>query len=318
LIDPPDNKDWAVRGANPCVEQSLESFELCNLVETFPSRHASYEEYEKTLKMAYLYAKTVTLIPTHDERTNAVMMRNRRIGCSQSGIVQAFQRHGRREIFQWCDRGYKYVTDLDRIYSRWLCVPESIKKTSIKPSGTISLLPGVTPGIHYPQSQYYFRVIRFASDSPLVPKLERAGYKCVNLDPKKEPNTTAVYFAVKEDYFDRSKSDVSLWEQLENAAQYQAWWADNQVSCTVTFKEHEKQYIPYALQLYETRLKGISFLPLKSHGYEHAPYQEITEEEYKKYVSGLKRLNLSGTVNEVIDKFCDGGACEIPSEDRSK
>lgn len=316
MCDPEDNKDYAAAGANPCVEQTLESYEMCCLVETFPSRHDSYEEYQLTLKYAYMYAKTVTLMPTHDERTNAVAMRNRRIGCSQSGIVQAFQKHGRREMFRWCDNGYKYITDLDRIYSRWLCVPESIKKTSIKPSGTISLLPGVTPGIHYPHAQYYFRVIRFASDSPLLERLRRAGYRCVELNPNMEPNTTAVYFGIKEEHFDRSKLDVSLWEQLENAAQYQAYWADNQVSCTVTFKEHEANYIPYALQLYETRLKGISFLPLKTHGYEHAPYQEITEEEYEKYVANLKKLRLNNIETEVEDKFCDGGVCEIPVGDQ--
>jgi hypothetical protein len=311
MCDPEDNKDYGAHGANPCVEQTLESYEMCCLVETFPSRHETYDEYQLTLKFAYLYAKTVTLMPTHDERTNAVAMRNRRIGCSQSGIVQAFQKHGRREMFRWCDEGFNYLAALDKIYARWLCVPESIKKTSIKPSGTISLLPGVTPGIHYPHSAYYFRVIRFASDSPLLKRLERAGYKCVPLDPQKEPNTTAVYFAVKEEHFDRSKNDVSLWEQLENAAQYQAYWADNQVSCTVTFKEHEAAYIPYALQLYETRLKGISFLPLEEHGYEHAPYQEISEKEYNDYTANLKKLKLNNIETEVEDKFCDGETCEI-------
>lgn len=312
MKDPPDNKDMGVAGANPCVEQSLEDRELCCLVETFPSRHKSYEEYERTLKFAYLYAKTVTLIPTHDARTNAVVMRNRRIGTSQSGIIQAFQRHGRSAMRDWCNRGYMYLDSLDKVYSRWLCIPESVKKTSVKPSGSISLLPGVTPGIHYPHSEYYYRVIRFASDSPLIPKLLKAGYRCVELDPKKEPNTTAVYFAVKEELFDRAKKDVTMWEQLENAAFYQAWWADNQVSCTVTFKKHEAKDIKIALQLYETRLKGISFLPLIDHGYEHAPYQEIDEETYLEYTKGLKKLNLSQIENEVIEKFCDGDTCMIP------
>jgi len=311
MIDPPDHKDEAVLGANPCVEQSLESYELCNLVETFPSRHENYEEYERTLKFAYLYAKCVALIPTHDERTNAVMMRNRRIGTSQSGIVQAFQRHGRRTMFQWCDDGYHYLTRLDKQYSRWLCVPESVKKTSVKPSGTVSLLPGVTPGIHYPHSEYYFRVIRFASDSTLIPKLEKAGYRCVTLDAQKEPNTTAVYFAVKENHFDRPKKAVSMWEQLENAAQYQAWWADNQVSCTITFHNGDSKDIKYALSLYETRLKGISFMPLEDHKYEHAPYQEITEKQYKEYIAKLKKLNLATVTNEVIERYCDSGKCEI-------
>jgi len=309
--DPADYKDVAAAGGNPCLEQTLESFELCNLVETFPAKHSGYEEFQRTLKFAYLYAKTVTLVHTHDARTNAVMLRNRRIGTSMSGIAQAFKIHGRRELFSWCDQGYDYLKRLDGIYSRWLCIPESIKITSLKPSGTISLLPGATPGIHNPHSEYYHRVIRFASDSPLIEKLRAAGYQCVEIDPKKEPNTTAVYFPIKEEHFDRSKSDVSMWEQLENAAQMQYWWADNQVSCTITFNKEEAAQIPYALELYEHRLKGISFLPLKDHGYEHAPYQEITKKEYKKAITKLKPLDLSEATNEVIEKFCSSDSCSI-------
>ena len=56
-----DNKDHRVAGGNPCLEQSLESYELCCLVETFPNNHDSFEDYARTLKYAYLYAKTVTL-----------------------------------------------------------------------------------------------------------------------------------------------------------------------------------------------------------------------------------------------------------------
>ena len=165
--------DHKVMGTNPCAEQSLESFEVCNLVETFPSNHDSYEEYKKTLKLAYLYAKTVTLIPTHFERTNAIMLRNRRIGLSQSGIVENFQKIGKRAHFDWCDKGYEYITQLDVKYSDWMCIPTSKKRTSVKPSGTVSLLPGVTPGIHYAHSEYYYRTIRIDKTSPLLPALKK-------------------------------------------------------------------------------------------------------------------------------------------------
>jgi hypothetical protein len=107
----------------------------CTLVETYPAHHDSYEDFQKTLKVAYLYAKTVTLIPTHDPRSNAVMNRNRRIGCSMSGIRQAIEKVGRREFLNWCDRGFSYIHGLDTIYSEWLGIPLSIKTTSVKPSG---------------------------------------------------------------------------------------------------------------------------------------------------------------------------------------
>jgi adenosylcobalamin-dependent ribonucleoside-triphosphate reductase len=308
-----DGENWIdakVAGTNPCAEQSLESYEICNLVETFPSLHESFEEYKRTLKFAYLYAKTVTLVPTHNERTNAIMLRNRRIGLSQSGIIEAFERHGRRAHFEWCDQGYQYIRKLDKIYSQWLCIPESIKKTSIKPSGTVSLLPGVTPGIHYPHSQYYFRTIRVDKTSPLIEPLRRAGYRIE--ESVYGDNTFVVYFPVEHRAFQRSKTDVSVWEQVENIAQMQYYWADNQVSATVTFKPEESQDISQILELYETRLKSISFLPLLDHNYPQAPYQAITGEAFMRAASKLKTLDFN-TINtkEAQDVFCDGDKCEI-------
>jgi len=303
-------RDAKVAGTNPCAEQSLESYEICNLVETFPSRHETLEDYKRTLKFAYLYAKTVTLVPTHNERTNAIMLRNRRIGLSQSGIIESFERHGRRTHFNWCDEGYKYVCNLDRIYAQWLCVPESIKKTSIKPSGTVSLLPGVTPGIHYAHSEYYLRAMRIDKTSKLVEPLRNAGYHIE--ESVYGDNTWVVYFPVRTENFDRSKNDVSVWEQVENVAQMQYYWADNQVSATITFRKEEARDIPKILELYETRLKSISFLPLVDHQYAQAPYQEISKEMYEHAVSRLKPLDFSNMyTDESQDLFCDGDKCEL-------
>jgi len=306
----PDHKDRRVAGANPCNEQSLEDRELCCLVETFPSRHATYKDYEKTLKYAYLYAKSVTLVPTHDERTNAVMQANRRIGASMSGIVQAMQRHGTREFLKWCDNGYDYLRELDQIYADWLCIRTSIKITSVKPSGTVSLLPGVSPGIHYPHAHYYIRRIRFQSSSHLTDILRAHGY---TVEPDHySPNTVCIEFPIREDYFDRSKDDVSMWEQLELAAQMQQYWVDNQVSVTVTFKPEEASAIKKALELYETRLKGVSFLPLTDHGYVQAPMETITEEQYYDMVAKLTPIaSLDKAEHEKTERFCTNDTCLI-------
>jgi adenosylcobalamin-dependent ribonucleoside-triphosphate reductase len=303
--------DAKVMGTNPCAEQSLESFEVCNLVETFPSLHETLEEYLRTLKFAYLYAKTVTLIPTHNERTNAIMLRNRRIGLSQSGIVESFERHGRREHFNWCDKGYEYVGKLDKIYSQWLCIPESVKKTSVKPSGTVSLLPGVTPGIHYAHSEYYYRTIRIDKTSPLVEAIKAAGHRME--ESVYGDNTWVVYFPVHEQHFERSKDDVSIWEQVENVSQMQHYWADNQVSATVTFSPDEAKDIPKILELYENKLKSISFLPLTDHSYPQAPYQTITRETYLQASEKLQPVDFSMlNTDEAEDVFCDGDKCAIP------
>lgn len=306
-------RDKRVKGCNPCGEQSLESFELCNLVETFPSRHETLDDYLTTLKYAYMYAKTTTLLPTHDPRTNAVMFRNRRIGLSQSGIIENVNRIGFRGHIDWCEKGYQTVQHWDEIYSDWLCIPRSIKTTTVKPSGTVSLLPGATPGIHFPHSEYYIRRIRLNKTSPLVDKLKEAGYN-VEADVYEKDQTVVAEFPVHEPHFDRRKDEISIWEQLELAAALQAKWADNQVSCTVTVRPEEAEELPRALTMYEKRLKAISFLPLRGDKvYKQAPYEAIDKEIYTAMASKLKPLKLDVTeqADRVVDKLCDGEICLI-------
>ena len=310
FADPPRDDDKNVMGFNPCVEQQLEDAELCCLVETFPAKHETYEDYLATLKIAYLYGKTVTLANTHWAETNAKMLKNRRIGLSQSGVVQAFNKFGRRKLLQWCDNAYEHVKELDEKYSDWLCIPKSVRMTSIKPSGTVSLLNGSTPGIHYPEDEYYIRRIRFAADSDMLPALEAAGYK---IEPDHySPNTMCVEFPVHEEHFIKGKREITMWEQLEIAAQYQHYWADNSVSITVTFKPEEAEHIKTALEMYETRLKAVSFLRYEETGYVQAPYEPIDQEEYEARINTITPIvRLATNEGGAGTKFCDSDRCEL-------
>lgn len=309
MKDPINWIDREAVGGNPCLEQTLHNYELCTLVETFPAKHESLEDYLETLKIAYLYAKTVTLVPTHWSETNAVIARNRRIGLSQSGIIKAFGKHGRREMLNWCDKGYEFINSLDIQYSNWLGVPRSIKKTSVKPSGTVSILAGEPPGIHYPHSEYYIRRIRLGIHSPLCKIAQEAGY---HVEPViGQSQTMVVSFPIKEEFFEQSKDDVSIWEQVENAVAYQREWADNQVSITVTFKPSEKSSIKRVLEMNEDKLKGISFLPLEDHKYVQAPYETITKEKYEEMSRDIKPMKLNNSEHEVTERFCDGDKCTI-------
>ena len=301
---PADWKDKKAVGVNPCGEQTLESFELCCLVETFPSRHESYEEYEETLRYAYLYAKSVTLVNTHWNETNAVMGKNRRIGTSQTGIIDAFARHGRRNILDWCNKGYDFLRTLDEEYSDFFCVPQSVKITTVKPSGTVSLLAGVSPGIHYPHAEYYIRRIRISKESKLLDILKEAKYP-IEQDSYSE-NSMVVEFPIHEENFLRSKKDVSIWEQIANAIDYQHYWSDNQVSITVTFQKDEVKDIPFVLEFCEDKLKGLSLLPLTESGYKQMPYETITKEDFEKRAATIKPIKIwvtkekgKGTI------FCD-------------
>ena len=302
--------DLHVMGFNPCSEQQLEDAELCCLVETFPAKHEDLEDYLKTLKIAYLYGKTITLSNTHWPETNAKMLKNRRIGLSQSGVVQAFNKFGRRTVYEWCDKAYDYIKELDDEYSNWLCIPRSVRMTSIKPSGTVSLLNGSTPGIHFPESEYYIRRIRFSKDSTTLQFLKDAGYKIE--EDLYSPNTMVVEFPVHEPYFVKSKRNVTMWEQLEIAAQYQHYWADNSVSVTVTFQPDEASQLKNALEMYETRLKSVSFLKYEETGYKQAPYEAITKAQYEKRIKAVKPLQRMDIADAGSgEKFCTNDTCTI-------
>ena len=310
-----DDKDHRVAGGNPCLEQSLESYELCCLVETFPHNHSSLKDYKRTLKYAYLYAKTVTLGKTHWSDTNRVMLRNRRIGCSVSGVAQFITNRGLEELKVWLEKGYKTIQDWDCIYSDWFAVPKSIKTTSVKPSGTVSLLVGATPGMHYPESRFYIRRMRLSKHSELIEPLKKAGYK---LEPAfgSEDSTMVVEVPVDVGEGIRTAAELSIWEQFSLAAFLQRHWADNQVSCTATFNpETEAKELPQVLNYFQYRLKGISLLPRKNGGaYKQMPYEAIDEKEYYKQVQKLGRLSFVGVEGEQADedKFCNNDVCDIP------
>jgi ribonucleoside-triphosphate reductase (thioredoxin) len=313
----PDYKDKHAAIVNPCGEQTLFSSETCCLIETFPSNHDSYEEYRETLKSAYLYGKTVTLIPTHWPETNAVILKNRRLGLSQSGIIDAFVKHGRHTmIMEWCRNGYTYIQELDKIYSDWLCIPRSIKTTTVKPSGTVSLLAGVNPGIHYPHAEYYIRRVRVATNSPLVACMREAGYDIeyeVSGDDEERKKTSVVSFPMHDRYFIKRKADASIWEQTKNAVDYQRYWSDNNVSITVTFNKQEEKDIVPVLQAFEHDLKAISFFPLSENGFTLAPYEEITKAQYEAMVQKISPIDFSLFIDDPDgSKFCDGESCQIP------
>jgi ribonucleoside-triphosphate reductase len=317
LVDPPNNKDYRVEGYNPCAEQSLESYEMCTLVETYLNRHESLEDYKRTLKFAYLYAKTVTLLPTHWAETNAIMQRNRRIGTSMSGVANFADNRGLPLLREWMDKGYETIKYYDTTYSEWLGIRESIKTTTIKPSGTVSILAGESPGVHWtPGGKYFMRTIRFANSDPMLPLFKMANYK---VEPASEsPDTTSVvYFPIKSES-KRAEKDVSIYEKMALAAYAQRYWSDNSVSVTISFDpETESSAVGTVLHLYDGQLKTVSFLPSGNFTYPQMPYTQITEQEYQEQGTDiLFPIDFSGVyagmaADAIGEAYCTTDACEI-------
>jgi ribonucleotide reductase alpha subunit len=257
LADPINNKDHRIAGYNPCAEQSLESYECCTLVETYLNRHDNLDDFKRTLKFAYLYAKTVTLLPTHWEETNAIMQRNRRIGTSISGVANFADNKGLPVLRDWMDEGYKIIKAYDNTYSEWLGIRESIKMTTVKPSGTVSILAGESPGVHWTVGgEYFYRAIRFSNSDPMLPLFKMANYR---VEPASEsPDTTSVVFFPIKSEARRSEKDVSIFEKMSLAATAQRYWSDNSVSVTVSFNvEKESEHVGTVLHMYDGQLKTV-------------------------------------------------------------
>lgn len=321
--------DHNIKSTNPCSEIGLNSMEACNLVELFPSKIMEAEEdYVKMAKLAYRYSKRVTFAKHEWALVSEVISTNRRIGVSISGwedwknltdakMGQATAKEYRRNTL---DTMYKAIKEEDKEFSNRLGCTTSIKLTTVKPSGSISLLNGSSPGRHANYSKYYIRRIRLSHTDPILDLLKEAGIHVE--DDYYSPNTVVAEFPVKASTADlpgfKAVSDYTLEEQCEDQMELQTYWADNSVSSTLTFKSEEAKLIPDMLRKY--KFKSTSMLPYSTHGYQQAPYEPISEEKYNEAMTGIKFWPSDTTFREykekrdmeIIDQTdCEGGSCPI-------
>lgn len=298
-------------GVNPCAEITLADGEACNLAELYMNNLESEEEMLDCAILLYKAQKAVWNLPSLYEKTTQTVKANRRIGLSVTGIVQALDK------IDWLDGVYTKLRAFDRDWSKKLGVPESIKMTTVKPSGTVSLLAGATPGVHPSYSQYYIRRLRIATNDPLVKVCQEAGYQTElvrNFDGTEDSNTTIIEFPCAVEPGTILAKNISAVDQLELVKKLQTLWADNAVSVTVYYKKEELDEIKEWLkENLENDVKTLSFLLHDEHGFDQAPYEEITAKQYDEMIRKLNPEILQNiTSNELLsDIGCEGGACPI-------
>jgi ribonucleoside-triphosphate reductase (thioredoxin) len=306
--------DRDVVGTNPCGEVTLESYESCNLAEIFLPNVKDEAEFKLVAELMLKVTKTISCLPFIHEQTNKVVSKNHRLGIGVTGFLQA--PHLRDEkIF---DAVYKHIEKVDKWYSKIMGVKPSIKLTTVKPSGTLSLLAGVTPGVHPGFAQHYIRRIRMASNDPLVPLCLKHGF---HVEPVKkfdgtfDHDTMVVSFPVALPDTAICAKDLSAVAQLEWAKWLQTNWADNSVSVTVYYKSEELPAIQEWLkENYDTGVKTVSFLLHSGHGFIQAPYEEITKERYEQMSREVKpiiKLDNDAVMELKESLECTGGVCPI-------
>ena len=304
--------DPDVAGYNPCAEQSLAPFETCCLAEIHLPNIESQEELIEVAIYLYRINKHSLALPCHAKETEEIVNKNMRMGIGITGYCMATE-----EQQSWLEETYKELRDFDVHYSKEKGFPPSIKLTTVKPSGTLSLLSGVTPGAHPGYSHYHIRRIRMASDSALVQVCKQNGYKVEfqrNFDGSDDTNTVVVEFPCKFPENTVVSKDMKALEQLELVKKLQTEWSDNSVSVTIYYRKEELEGIKEWLNSnYNNNLKTVSFLLHSEHGFDQAPLEEIDRQKYEDMVKSVKPItNCEVNEEDIKGSFeCATGACPI-------
>lgn len=304
--------DSDVEVYNPCAEQSLANYETCCLAEIFLPNIESKEELLRVAKYLYRICKHSLNLDCHNKETEEIVHKNQRMGIGLTGLMMAS-----KEQLSWLDECYRYLRNLDNTYSEEHNWPISIKLTTIKPSGTMSSLAGVTPGAHpNPAGPYFIRRIRIASNSNLIPVLREAGYHIEysrNFDGTDDKTTYVVSFPCMVPEGTLVAGNIKAIEHLEYTKKLQTIWSDNSVSCTIYYTYEELDEIKEWLKKnYRDGVKTVSFLLYTGHGFQQAPYETISKEDYEKMVANIKNITkVSVKESDIELQDCLNGACPV-------
>lgn len=314
-------------GCNPCGEILLDNNGLCNLttINVMAFVQDGVLDIEALKKAQALSARAGYRMTTRElelHEWNQVQQRDHLLGCSLTGwqdMVNAtkMSREEQQNILTMLrevahQEAYKIADSLKQ--------PRPLLVTTIKPEGTLSLLPTVSSGVHYSHSAYYIRRIRISADDPLCHVCEDLGYPVfpeVGQDPE-NPRTKVIEFPVKAPE-GRVKSDVSAIEQLENYQMFMKFYVDHNCSITVHVRENEWDDVEEWVWNHWDDIVALSFLSYDENFYELLPYEAITSEEYQRRKDAmqpfdpmlLSRYEQAETDYDIGEAECANGVCPV-------
>ena len=311
LADGSRYPDPDVCGFNPCAEQPLAPYETCCLAEIFLPNIRSQEELFDVASILYRINKHSLNLRCHHHETQSVVHRHQRMGIGVTGYLQATA-----DQRGWLSECYRQLRAFDVEYSARNGWAESIKITTVKPSGTLSLLAGTTSGVHPAYAQYFIRRIRMDASSGLVQQCRDHGY---HVEPVKrfdgtlDHSTMVVEFPCSYPEGTVLAKDLTAVQQLEYVKELQTQWSDNAVSCTVYYRKEELPEIREWLKRnYNDSVKSVSFLLHSDHGFEQAPYEEITKARYEELKAEVTPITDAEVAEDDFEvEECEGGACPI-------
>jgi ribonucleotide reductase alpha subunit len=300
-----------------CAEQTLADKETCCLAEIYLPNIKTEDELHRVARYLYRVCKHSLALKCADSKeTEEIVHRNMRMGIGVTGYLQATVQRG------WLDGCYKMLRAFDVEYSKTHNFPISIKLTTVKPSGSLSLLGHTTSGCHPAFARYMLRRIRVSSESKLIKLAQEHGFPIeyqLRYDGTIDYTTKIISFPYSYTEDTILAENCTAIQQLEYVKELQTTWSDNSISVTVYFRKEELPAIKAWLkENYNNSVKSISFLLHNEHGFVQAPLEKITKEQYDELVRNTTPFtSVEGIChNSKDDEFigqgeCDGGACPI-------
>ena len=307
---------------NPCVEILLPSKGFCNLVEINCMGNSQLELFH-IIALATRASYRMACVDIELPEWNKNMKENMLLGVSLSGWQDFVNKEELDVVTQKsllkhlrnCSNGEM------KKYAYYLGMNESKLVTTEKPSGTLSLLPTVSPGVHHSHAPYYIRRVRINAGDPLVKVCEELGYKIVPEAGQTEENCTTkvIEFYIKAPE-GKTKQNITALEQLETYKMFMENYVDHNTSITVTVKSDEwNDVVDWVYNNWDIFI-GISFLALDGGVYQLCPYEAITEDEYNKLISTyptqkitpqmISKYEVTGE-SDIGQSECSGGVCPI-------
>lgn len=316
-----------VAGTNPCGEIALRSAGLCNLTEIVVRAGDDLDSLKRKARLATILG-TIQSTFTDFRYVRSIWKRNaeeeRLLGVSLTGIYDNELLSGQLGeesglLGDTLQELKEYCVEVNKELAEKLGINPSVAVTTVKPSGTVSQLVNSASGIHPRHSRYYIRSVRQDNKDPLTQFMKDAGIPhepCV----MKPESTTVFFFPVASPEGAVTRHEVDATSHLDLWKQYNVYWAEHQVSITVSVREDEWPRVGAWVYDNFDALSGVSFLPMDGGTYRQAPYQECSKEEYEAMVAKmpeqiywevLQQYELEDSTTSARELACIAGACEI-------
>ena len=309
-------------GCNPCSEIILRNKQFCNLTEVVVRPDDTWKTLQEKVELATILGTFQATLTNFRYLTKAWKNNTEEealLGVSLTGIMDNTKMIAGNNLPKRLEVLKNAAVIMNEGWAANLGIKQSVAITCVKPSGTVSQLVDSASGIHTRHSEYYIRTVRADKKDPIAQLMVDQGVYHED-DITKPEHTLVFYFPIKSPSKSLTRIDLSAIEHLEIWKMYQDHWCEHKPSATISVREAE--WLKVGAWVWDNfdKISGVSFLPFADHSYQQAPYQEITEDEYKEWMNKtvheinwdlITEYEKEDMTENTKELACSAGACEI-------